>query len=64
MARRGSGSNRKETRSLREVARHEIVRTGRKSPGSLLRAFNLKYPNRPLSEREGPNYEEDNQKVV
>jgi hypothetical protein len=55
MARR----QRRSTRSLREVARHEVVRTGRKRPGSLLRAFELKYPNRPYSEKNGPNYEND-----
>jgi hypothetical protein len=48
-----------EDRSIRKVARHEYIRTGRKRPGSLLRAFNLKYPNRPYSERIGPNFEED-----
>ena len=39
-----------------EVARHETVRTGTVRPGSLLRAFELKYPNRNLSERKGPKY--------
>jgi len=58
------GNNKKakitgEDRSLRKVARHEYIRTGRKTPGALLRAFNLKYPNRSLSEKIGPNFEED-----
>jgi len=56
MARKRRSTN---SRSIREVARHEVVRTGRKTPGSLLRAFNLKYPNRSESERSGPNYEND-----
>jgi len=52
-------SSEKRSGSLGSMAREEQWRTGRKTPGSLLRAFNLKYPNRNLSERTGPNYEED-----
>ena len=48
-----------QDRSLREIARHEYIRTGRKSPGAMERAFNLKYPNRYLSERSGPKFEQD-----
>ena len=48
-----------EDRSIREVAKHEYIRTGRKTPGSLLRAFELKYPNRKYSSKLGPKLEND-----
>jgi len=45
--------------SIGSVARHEFVRTGRKEPGALLRAFELKYPNRSYSTKVGPKIEND-----
>ena len=64
MARRGryqSQEHPSERRygSMGSIARELRWRRGSSRPGDLIRAFNLKYPNRPYSEKEGPNYEND-----
>ena len=64
MARRGryqskSNPNERHSGRLRSIAREEEWRTGRKEPGSLLRAFGKKYPNRNYSTRLGPETEND-----
>ena len=54
-----SPGRRGKSGSIGSVARHEFVRTGRKEPGSLLRAFELKYPNRNYSTKLGPKMESE-----
>lgn len=43
----------------RSVAEEIQWRRGSRRPGDLIRAFNLKYPNRGYSTKSGPNYEYD-----
>jgi len=64
MARRGryqSPGHQGERRygSMGSIAREMQWRRGSRRPGDLIRAFNLKYPNRSYSEQEGPNYENE-----
>ena len=52
-------SSQRRSGSLGSIAREEQWRTGRKEPGGLLRAFELKYPNRKYSSKLGPKLEND-----
>ena len=64
MAKRGryqseSNPNERHPARIGSVAREEEWRTGRKEPGSLLRAFGKMYPNRNYSTRLGPKVESE-----